>query len=630
MQVHEESKPTESPTDAAESAMVDLRLSLTGTAGTPLRQTWPASREENNPSASLEQIAEAAQGALGLAGSFLVSGDNFIERPDFAEVIRTLAAIRPHNFGIWLPGDGLDENLIRRMSDLGVTRVCIPFHSARRDAHDWLVRRRGSLKAAHSALRACVSAGMPVSAEITVTRANAAHLAESVEVLSRIGVGSIAMRRLRESDVGATDFVPLSPRLSLIEKELEHAAVTSLRRKTMLVLRDFPLCTAPRLAKLLAPRGSERWLYPTSETVTTAQRYERTGVTGAADPAGCEECPGAPVCAGAPIDYVARFGWDELAESAIGELRLSESVKRQQAAATSVPIVFSWRSPRRIRCDACTEGSGGKLTHGSRDQGEEMARRIRAHLVAAAKYRPQRLRLVGADLLSHSKAASLIFDAVRLFPAVEVACEASPVIEWSNLELRRLRGLHRFDIAFYGADAPRHDAHCGIPGAFAAAMEAAERLRGEEIEVGAYAIIHNAEDVADFADAWQSKTLPGTPRFRLSQRGGDIDDLIECLHRLAAGPAHEALAKLLPQCELARRGFNIAAEATDRTHEIDPDRFPMRSIRDGRSSECRPSGSDPIGAFSQCDVNECVAAGCPGLAHGWQYTQRTNQWNKSR
>ena len=127
---------------------------------------------------------------------------------------------------------------------------------------------------------------------------------------------------------------------------------------------------------------------------------------------------------------------------------------------------------------------------------------VRARLVDAARYRPAVLRLAGAELLAHPAAAALLYDAVRLFPRVACAGEASAVVRWTDVDLRRLKELQRVDVALYGPDAASHDAHCGIPGSFAATLRGVERLREHAIAVDAYAIVHDARSVPLFAGAW--------------------------------------------------------------------------------------------------------------------------------
>src|SRR5204862_750009 len=196
---------------------------------------------------------------------------------------------------------------------------------------------------------------------------------------------------------------------------------------------------------------------------------------------GCPDCPGAPLCAGAPTDYVSRFGSEEFADPAPSAARVRESVVAQQTVRPSGTMVLAWRGPRRVRCDACAD------EHPT--AGPESTRVIRARLVDVARYRPAGLRLVGAELLAHPGAAALLFDAVRLFPRVECAGEASAVAGWADVDLRRLKELHRIDVALYGPDATSHDGHCGIPGSFAATRRGVERLRAQSTHAaGAYAI----------------------------------------------------------------------------------------------------------------------------------------------
>jgi hypothetical protein len=240
------------------------------------------------------------------------------------------------------------------------------------------------------------------------------------------------------------------------------------------------------------------------------------------------------------------------------------------------------------------------------------------------------LRLVGADLLAHPQAADLVFDAVRLFPLVHVAGEASALVDWSDQDLKRLKNLGRIDVALYGPDAATHDAHCGIPGAFAAMLRAVERLRkSTNITIGAYAILHDSRPVSAFDEAWSDGTLPGEPCFRLSARGASLDELIQHARALPAGKTRTALVSVLPRCLCEQEGLTID-KSEEREHSVKAN-TPQQTFHFGRSVPHRPCGSDPIGTFDVCpeSVDSCANSGCPGTAVGWQSTARSRQWTAS-
>jgi hypothetical protein len=244
--------------------------------------------------------------------------------------------------------------------------------------------------------------------------------------------------------------------------------------------------------------------------------------------------------------------------------------------------------------------------------------------VDAAGYRPAVLRLVGAELFAHPSAAALLFDAVRLFGRVECAGEASAVVDWSDVDLRRLKDLHRIDVAFYGPDAASHDAHCGIPGSFASTLRGVERLREQtSIAVGAYAIVHDARSVPLFAAAWDRGELPGEARFRLAADGSSLEDLVECAREMAPGTARSALFAVLPHCMCVRAGVGVDASVEAAAAE-----GPAFSVAFGRRVDWVPCGSDPIGAFASCgeNGNACIVNGCPGMALGWQRNARSERW----
>jgi MoaA/NifB/PqqE/SkfB family radical SAM enzyme len=555
-----------------------------------------------------DDVLTTARAAAAHPGTFVLVGGDPLQREDIWDLLAGLAAARPAPLALWSAGQRLDADAVARLRRAGVQRVHIPFLCARRDAHDWLVREPGALKAAHRAIRACVAGDLPVVAEIVVTRPTAPHLAETIEVLARLGVRAVSVRRLTQADAPGPQFVTISPRLALLEQSLERAAAVALDRRVRLALRDLPLCVAPRLRPLLATPESERWV---AADGSAAPR-------GASAP-GCPSCPGAPYCAGAPLDYAERFGWEEFANRDEAAARIAESVAQQRDGAPSPPMVFTWGTPSRLACATCGDGDTAAAT------AAESTRVVRARLVSAARYRPSPLRLVGADLLAHPEAPKLIYDALRLFPRVDVAGEASAAAEWSDFDLRRLREVHRFDVAFYGPDAATHDAHCGVAGSFAATVRAAQRLRAKaNLRVGAYAVLHDARPVAAYAAAWQDGQLPGEPRFRLAASGGAFEELLEAARALAPGKARNALLAVLPRC----LGDGGAAEA-----ELPAVAAPaaQQRMQFGKSVPYVTGGSDPLGAFAPCQAggSTCGIGGCPGWAIGWHSTARSQRWGNS-
>lgn len=583
---------------ATRTPRIDLLLAVTAPGGAlPWR---PAAGELR----SRQDVLADARAVADQAGAFVLVGGDPLGRADLVDLLAELGQLRGDGLGLWTGGQHLHAATAPRLRDAGLRRVHIPFHCARQDAHDWLVGQPGALKIAHRAIRACIDADLPVVAEIVLTRPTAAHVAETVQVLARLGVRAVSVRRLTQADAPGPQFVTLSPRLALLEPYLERAAAVALERRVRLAFRDLPLCVAPRLRPLLATPDSERWV---GADGTAAPR-------GAFAP-GCPSCPGAPYCAGAPLDYTARFGWEEFATRDDAAARIAESVAAQREPAPAPSMVFDWQVPPRVACASCGDAPTGASE-------PESTRVIRARLVAAARHRPAALRLVGADLLAHPEAPKLIHDALRLFPRVEVAGEASAAAEWSDIDLRRLREVHRFDVAFYGPDAAAHDAHCGVAGSFAATIRAAQRLRAKaNLRVGAYAVLHDAGSIAAYAAAWDDGQIPGEPRFRLASAGASLDELIDAARALAPGSkARRALLAVLPRCLAADAGLADDAPA-------DAPAPAQRRMQFGKSVSYVPGGADPIGAFAPCHASgSCGVAGCPGWAMGWHSTARSQRW----
>ena len=595
------------PGPAASIRGINLRVSL---VRGPARLPWrDGATHDELDELSASGVLAAARAAAGRPGAFLIGGGDPLRRADLLTLLHDLAALRPENLGICTAGTGVTSTVIDQLRSAGVRRVSVPFHSPRRDAHDWLVGQPGALRTALRAIRTCVETGMAVEAEVVVTRPTMPHLAETIDVLTRAGVRTISLRRLSAVDVEAPQFVVFSPRLSLLADDLERAATIALQRRARFVIRDFPLCVAPRLQRLFARADAEVWL---TEDGAVDARIEGGS--------GCPTCPGAPRCAGAPADYVARFGWEELADPAPIAARVEENVAAQQSVPSSGTMVLAWRGPRRVRCDTCADTRPGAGEHAM--AGPEPTRVVRARLVEAARFRPAVLRLACAELLAHPNAAALLFDAIRLFPRVECAGEGSAIVKWSDVDLRRLKDLARIDVAFYGPDATSHDAHCGIAGSFAATLRGVERLREKtSIEVGAYAVIHDARAIARFVEAWSRGELPGEPRFRLAADGSSLDDVLESARRLPAGAARAALLAVLPRCLCEEAGL-------DEHRSVESAAGEAFGVAFGRRIAYAPRGSDPVGAFARCndDGNACTVSGCPGTAIGWQRNARSERW----
>jgi MoaA/NifB/PqqE/SkfB family radical SAM enzyme len=591
------------PLQRSRNPGIELRLSL-------LRDTtrlpWRCAAADDD-TRSTDEVLHAARSVDGRPGALLIGGGDPIGRSDLFELLGELTRLRPENLGLCTAGYGVSPTVVDRLLSVGVRRVNVPVHCARQDAHDWLVGRSGALKTALRAIRTCVEVGMPVMADVVVTRPTMPHLAETVEVLARVGVRSICMRRLTAHDVEGAAFVALSPRMSFLAADLELAATVALERRVRVTIRDMPVCAAPRLRPLFSAADSELWIAAEGAVTTRTEGS-----------VGCADCVERAICAGAPLDYVSRFGWEEFAEPEPSALRVGENVAAQQAPPLSDMMVMTWRGPRRVRCDGCADDPRDEW--GGRP---ESTRVIRARLVEAARHRPARLRLVGADLLAHPQAALLIYDALRLFPHVECAGEASAAVNWSELDVRRMKDLRRVDVALYGPDAATHDGHCGIPGSFGATLRGVERLREQtSAAIGAYAILHDARWVPRFADAWRRGELPGEPRFRLSARGSSVDDLVECIRDMAPGPARSALLAVLPHCACEQSGL-VVSSADAMAHGR-----PQVTLASGRRVAYAPGGADPIGAFASCGDGgaTCTIAGCPGTAVGWGRHTRSGRW----
>ena len=74
---------------------------------------------------------------------------------------------------------------------------------------------------------------------------------------------------------------------------------------------------------------------------------------------------------------------------------------------------------------------------------DEPSREARRRLLRALEHRPERLRLVGRDVLRHPAAPELLREAVRAAPRVELDADLTPMETWTDDERHRVRKVVR-------------------------------------------------------------------------------------------------------------------------------------------------------------------------------------------
>lgn len=388
--------------------------------------------------------APAVLPALGeLAGAGVVGGGEPLRRPDAPDLLsRRGGSVRTGGALLRSP------QVLRLLRGAGC-RVRVPLFSARPEAARWLVGDDG--RAALRGLRAAAAAGVPVEAEIVLTRPAMPTVVALTGLALELGADGVRFVLPPVSTLPSERVVALAARVGLLGPVGEAAGLV-LRAGRGLAVEGAPRCALPALVRPYtnAPGG---------------------------------QCPGCgdPSCSGVDAAYAEVFGVAELLPRPDG----------------SVPTtVLSLRGP------------ASEQPHG------EPSRAARMRLLRALERRPELLWVEGPSSLRHPAAIALLREALRAAPEVGVRGDLTPVLEWSDDELHRVRKLARAEAELLAPTASEHDALVGVDGAFARSLEAVERMRGKRIPAVVVGLVRSADDLPAWAAAWAEGHLPGTPRLR--------------------------------------------------------------------------------------------------------------------
>lgn len=176
------------------------------------------------PDPTVDEIAQP--------GAWFLGGE-----PTLRADLPALLAASP---GSGLVTDGLalqSPAALRMLRDRGLAALRVQLHSARPDAHDWLMGRAGTAKGAMRAIRAGCAAGLDVEVHAVVTRPTQRHLPELLELAERLGVRAVLASVPTMAHVAEADRLALSPRRALVD--LDAARAVASRLGLALELRGF-------------------------------------------------------------------------------------------------------------------------------------------------------------------------------------------------------------------------------------------------------------------------------------------------------------------------------------------------------------------------------------------------------
>ncbi len=433
-----------------------------------------------------------------------------------------------------LATDGLalhKEEVVRMLVERGLKRVRIPIHSARADAHNWLVGIPGAHRRVSSAVQALLANGVAVSTETTLTRPTVPYLEETVAFLYRLGIRDIRFRMLERTGAAINYFVTLSPRFGLMEPSLEAGLQVALRHNMDVALVGLPHCAAPHFGALCL--GKPNWLLP--EGIHTPTTNEPSA-------GGCEGCP--PRCPGAPRDYTSLFGWTEFS-AARGATPPDNHAVTKPLSGPDVPAPppRANRTPATRVQDAIAQSQrydldgdpviGLPVTEAPsvitvRFPANESARSIKKRLVQAGQQGASTLHIIGDT--NHPDALALLREAQRLsFPMIAMSADLTGLKDLPNNALFHLRGIQQILI-------PNDEQNLKI----------AHQIAGvASVSTGVFLPLSAVQVTEDLPGLWARNDWPGEPHFAwvpnmdMESMQAAISALPDCAEKDAA---HRAIA----------------------------------------------------------------------------------------
>ncbi len=189
-------------------------------------------------------VARAPEGRLTLGG-----GEPTLR----ADLPQLIAALGPRDLGMVTDGLALSRGL-GPLPEAGLGRVRIELHSARPAAHDWLMGSPGVFKRAVAAFRVVSRSGLALEAETVLTRPTRPHVAETVELVARLGARALVLRRLEARGPAKAQLAALAPDLELLTPDLERAHAVARRLGLQLRIEGIPRCLLGGARAAWAPR----------------------------------------------------------------------------------------------------------------------------------------------------------------------------------------------------------------------------------------------------------------------------------------------------------------------------------------------------------------------------------------
>lgn len=174
--------------------------------------TWKRPGQSAPKVASYKQLKKTLSRLFKMSdvGQVTFSGGEPFLTERFLELV-LFTRLRGKNVNIITNGNQASPQELKQAQDLGVALFELPLHSPTAQAHDAMTAKPGSWQRSLDSIKHLLDIGARVTGVVVLTRLNAPHVAETLQMMQRIGIEQVMFNRFNVGGNGVMEQVALTP-----------------------------------------------------------------------------------------------------------------------------------------------------------------------------------------------------------------------------------------------------------------------------------------------------------------------------------------------------------------------------------------------------------------------------------